>query len=196
MRARLAIARAGIIVTLREVKLSHKPQAMLTVSPKGTVPVLLLENGEVLEESLDIMLWALQQNDPDHWLDSRWRQDADKLIQWNDGEFKHYLDRYKYPERYPRHAQDYYRQQGEGFLIELESRLTQNHCLCGEYFALADAAIAPFIRQFAAVNPAWFEHSPYPALQRWLKHFLASPLFTAVMTKHPVWGSRRSISDS
>ncbi len=187
MRARLAIAYAGVTVELREIELRNKPQAMLLISPKGTVPVLQLENGKVLDESLVIMLWALQQNDPEHWLKAAGLDHAKALIRRNDEPFKYYLDRYKYADRYPAYSELYYRQQAELFLADLESLLTQSAYLCGEHFSLADAAILPFIRQFCAVDPAWFKASPYPALRQWLNHFLASSLFKQVMTKYPYW---------
>jgi glutathione S-transferase len=187
MRARLAIAYANVAVELREVELRNKPQAMLLISPKGTVPVLQLGNGKVLDESLDIMLWALQQNDPEHWLKAASLNDAQALIRGNDESFKYFLDRYKYADRYPAYSELYYRQQAELFLVDLEGLLTQRAYLCGEHFSLADAAILPFIRQFCAVDPAWFKDSPYPALRQWLNQFLASSLFKQVMTKHPCW---------
>jgi glutathione S-transferase len=187
MRARLAIAYADVAVELREVELCNKPQAMLLISPKGTVPVLQLENGKVLDESLDIMLWALQQNDPEHWLKVASLANAQALIRRNDEQFKYYLDRYKYADRYPAYSELYYRQQGELFLADLEDLLTQSSYLCGEHFSLADAAILPFIRQFCAVDPLWFKASPYPLLRQWLNHFLASSLFEQVMTKYPCW---------
>ena len=187
MRARLAIAYANVAVELREVELRNKPQAMLLVSPKATVPVLQLENGRVLDESLDIMLWALQHNDPEHWLKVSCLANAKALIRGNDEPFKYYLDRYKYADRYPAYSELYYRQQGELFLADLESLLTQRTYLSGDQFSLADAAILPFIRQFCAVEPAWFKDSPYPALRQWLNDFLASSLFEQVMTKYPYW---------
>jgi glutathione S-transferase len=187
MRARLAIAISGVIVELREVELRDKPETMLTVSPKGTVPVLQLENGNVIDESLDIMFWALRQNDSKHWLKSSWLQNAEQLIRRNDGEFKYYLDRYKYADRYPAYTELYYRQQGELFLTDLEKRLKQSQFLCGNHFALADAAILPFIRQFAAVDSDWFENTPYPAVKQWLNQFLTSNLFGVVMTKYQIW---------
>ena len=187
MRARLAIAYADVAVELREVELRNKPQAMLLISPKATVPVLQLENGRVLDESLDIMLWALQHNDPEHWLNAAGLDHAKALIRRNDEPFKYFLDRYKYADRYPAYSELYYRQQGELFLADLEDLLTQSAYLCGEHFSLADAAILPFIRQFCAVDPAWFKDSPYPLLRQWLKNFLASSLFEQVMTKYPCW---------
>ena len=187
MRARLAIAYSNIDVELREVDLGNKPQTMLLISAKATVPVLQLENGRMLDESLDIMLWAIQQNDAEHWLKAASLANAKALIRVNDERFKYYLDRYKYADRYPAYSELYYRQQGELFLADIEGLLTQSAYLCGEHFSLTDAAILPFIRQFCAVDPAWFEDSPYPALRQWLNHFLASSLFEQVMTKYPCW---------
>jgi glutathione S-transferase len=187
MRARLAIAYSNVDVELREVELRNKPQAMLLISPKGTVPVLQLENGKVLDESLDIMFWALQQNDAEHWLNATGLDHAKALILFNDERFKYYLDRYKYADRYPAYSELYYRQQGELFLADLESVLSQNAYLSGDQFSLADAAILPFVRQFCAVDPLWFKCSPYPALRQWLNYFLASSLFKQVMTKYPCW---------
>jgi glutathione S-transferase len=183
----MAIAIAGVIVELREVELCDKPKALLVVSPKGTVPVLQLENGTVIDQSLDIMFWALHQNDSEHWLKSSWLHNAEQLIRQNDEEFKYYLDRYKYADHYPAHTELYYRQQGELFLTVLETLLNHNQFLCGNHFALADAAIVPFIRQFAAVDSEWFESSPYPAVKRWLNNFLTSKLFEVVMTKYQPW---------
>lgn len=187
MRARMAILIAGVIVELREIELRNKPEAMLAVSPKGTVPVLQLENGTVLDQSLDIMFWALHQNDSGHWLNSSDLPNAEQLILRNDEEFKYYLDRYKYAYRYPAYTELYYRQQGELFLAALEIRLNHNQFLCGNHFALADAAIVPFVRQFAAVDSEWFERSPYPAVKQWLNCFLTSKLFEIIMTKYQPW---------
>ena len=142
----------------------------------------MLDNGQVIDQSLDIMVWALQQHDPEHWLAS-----ADPLIEWNDGEFKYYLDRYKYADRYPDFSAIDYRQQAERFLAELERRLVRHAYLCGDHFSITDAAILPFIRQFAAVDSVWFEAAPYPAVQRWLHEFLAGKLFKAVMSQYAPW---------
>ncbi len=185
IRARLAIAYAGIPVEIREVQLRHKPGQMLAISAKGTVPVLQLPDGNVIDESLDIMHWALAQHDPEHWLDAG--EDSEKLIQWNDGDFKYYLDRYKYADRYPEFPVSYYRIQGEKFLAELESKLSQNPFLGGSHFSIADAAIFPFIRQCAAVDNQWFVCSGYQHLNNWLDKLLVSDLFLSVMVKYPVW---------
>ena len=185
MRARLAIASAGIPVELREVQLRNKPQAMLTASPKGTVPVLVLQNGQVIAESLDIMQWALAINDPQQWLSTH--SQTQTLITRNDTEFKYFLDHYKYADRYPEQSAKHYRRQGEIVLAELEQLLQQSTFLCGAQFGLADAATAPFIRQFAAVDDDWFSSSPYPALRAWLQRFLDSALFNSIMQPYQPW---------
>ena len=187
MRARMAIAYSDLIVEVREVVLRNKPQHLLDISPKGTVPVLLLNNGTVIEESLDIMTWALFQRDVDNWLINELSEEIEQLIQWNDGEFKFYLDRYKYADRYPEYDEQHYREQAEVFLIELENRLSQHTFICSEHISLADMAIFPFIRQFANVNPAWFENSEYQKLNQWLKHHIESSLFISIMDKYPAW---------
>lgn len=167
---------------LREVKLSAKPEAMLLASPKGTVPALVLPDGGVIDESLDIMRWALSANDPEGWLS---RDDA-ALIALNDGPFKHTLDRYKYPDR---HGDDpmIHRERGAAFLQELEARLAHAGQLCGQRRGFADAAIMPFVRQFAAVDSEWFAAQPLPHLQAWLAHHIASPLFETVMLRRKPW---------
>ncbi|MDO6564653.1 glutathione S-transferase [Amphritea sp. 1_MG-2023] len=189
MRARLAIAGSGQSVVLREVVLKDKPAAMLQASPKGTVPVLVLPD-RVIDESRDIMRWALRQSDPHDWLgaddpDQLWQMEG--LIQENDAVFKQHLDRYKYFERYPGHSQDYYRQQCEVTLARLEALLQQHDFLIGDHVSLADIAIFPFIRQFAHVDRDWFYRAPYPGLQRWLDYHLASPLFSSIMKKQSRW---------
>ncbi|BBB26261.1 glutathione S-transferase [Amphritea japonica] len=190
IRARLAIAGSELAVELREVVLKEKPSAMLEISPKGTVPVLHLAEGRVIDESRDIMRWAVRQNDPHNWLcsdspDLLWQIEG--LIQENDFVFKQHLDRYKYFERHPNHPQHYYREQCEVTLVKLERLLQAHSFLVGEHCSLADMAIFPFIRQFAHVDRDWFYAASYPALQRWLKHHLESPLFTVVMHKFTPW---------
>lgn len=183
IRARLAIAYASIPVEIREVQLKQKPEQMLAISPKGTVPILQLPDGKVIDESLDIMHWALAQNDPDNWLDTG--EESERLIRWNDGDFKYYLDHYKYAERYPELPGSYYRSECEKFLAELESKLSQATYLSGSHFSIVDAAIFPFIRQFAAVDSVWFQSSDYKFLNNWLNGLLSSNLFTSVMIKYP-----------
>ena len=182
IRARLAIAVAGMTVNEREVSLREKPAEMLAISPKDTVPVLQLADGSVIDESIDIMRWVLAQHDPDHWL----AVDADEaatLILINDAEFKRALDGYKYPNRYPERSATDYRREGERFLATLEARLTGQPFLGGGQIRWVDAAVFPFIRQFAAVDPDWFSNAPYPNVQRWLQAWLVSPLFLSVMAK-------------
>lgn len=185
MRARLAIYIADIAVELREISLRDKPTHMLQVSPKGTVPVLVLPNG-VIEQSLDIMMWALKQNDPHGWLNADLNK-AHALIVENDTNFKRALDCYKYPERYPQLSQIDYRSQGEIFLQQLENLLNQHNYLLKDTASLADMAIFPFVRQFAAVDSAWFASSNYPQLQKWLDTFIHSDLFERVMKKQPTY---------
>ncbi len=182
MRARLALAISRTQVELREVKLAAKPPEMLKASPKGTVPVLVLPDGTVIDESLDVMHWALSLNDPEHWL----KRTDTALITRNDGAFKHDLDRYKYPER---HSSDSlaHRQSGLAFLHTLDERLAAHGQLCGPLRGLADMAILPFVRQFAAVDPAWFEAQPLPHLHHWLAGHCESALFSAVMPKFAPW---------
>lgn len=182
MRARLALAVSDIGCALREVRLSAKPPAMLAASPKGTVPVLVLPDGKIIDESLNIMRWALAQRDPEGWLT---RDDA-ALIAKNDGPFKHDLDRYKYPERHGGDALAH-RKSGMAYLRELDRRLTDAGQLCGTARGLADAAIMPFVRQYAAVDRDWFDMQPLPHLKVWLAGHLASSLFEAVMMRVTPW---------
>ncbi|AZF05161.1 glutathione S-transferase [Pseudomonas sp. R5-89-07] len=181
MRARLALRYAGVAVDIVEVSLKAKPAEMLALSPKGTVPVLSVE-GRVIEESLDIMQWALAQNDPDDWL-LQGDPAVLALIAENDQGFKHHLNRYKYAERYPEQPMVHYRAEGEVFLQRLEDLLADRDYLLAAHLSLADAAVAPFVRQFAHVDREWFAGTPYPRLQAWLQRFLESPLFTSIMAK-------------
>jgi len=189
MRARIAIVNSGIAVELREVVLRNKPQQLLDISPKGTLPVLLLNDGSVIEESLDIMYWALAKADPTNWIIKDSLSDIEQLIKYNDNEFKYYLDRYKYADRYPESKPDYYRQQAENFLIDLEQRLSQHSFVCGNTCSLADIAIFPFIRQFANVDLNWFQASQYIKLKHWLTLHIESGLFHAIMEKYSAWSA-------
>lgn len=184
MRARMALSYAGIPVEIREISLKQKPAHMLQVSPKGTVPVLVLPDGQVIEQSLEIMHWALQQHDADGWLSAD-PQHAALLIAENDGSFKQHLDRYKYAIRFPEHSAEDYRAQGELFLAKLEQHLQQSTFLLGDEISFADIAIFPFIRQFAAVDHDWFESTGYIKLKSWLQHLVESALFKRVMVKYP-----------
>lgn len=184
MRARMALRYAGVEVETLEITLREKPAHMLAISPKGTVPVLQLSSGEVLEQSLDIMRWALKQNDPDNWVLAEQEKDAQTLIDENDSSFKRALDRYKYPERYPEFTQLEYRVQGELFLQKLEHLLALNSYLLSPKLSIADIAIFPFIRQFAAVDANWFAQAPYTKLRAWLSGLVESALFGVIMKKH------------
>lgn len=162
---------------------------MLEASPKGSVPVLVLPDGRVIDESWDIMVWALQQHDPENWLGEQQGHlaDATPLVAVNDNAFKQALDLYKYASRHPEHPPATYRTQGETFLRTLENRLQSHAHLLGPRYTIADAAIFPFIRQFAGVDPDWFAQSPYPRLRDWTARQLDTPLFEVVMQKHAVW---------
>jgi glutathione S-transferase len=182
MRARLVLLVSGTVCELREVKLSAKPPEMLEVSPKGTVPVLVLQDGQVIDESIDIMRWALGQNDPEGWLD---RDDA-ALIAANDRRFKHHLDRYKYPQRHGSDSAEH-REAGCALLMQLDARLAGRGHLCGTERGLADMALFPFVRQFAEVDREWFDCLPLPHLQSWLAGHCASALFAAAMVRLKPW---------
>jgi glutathione S-transferase len=185
IRARLALRYAGIAIDLREVALKQKPAEMLAISPKGTVPVLLLPDGRVLEESLDIMRWAVGQHDPDGWLTQAPPHTTDALIQATDLHFKPLLDRYKYPERHPGRTQPSWRDQAvDEFLLPLEGHLAAHRYLLGDHPCLADMAILPFVRQFAQVDRSWWEGcDKLKGLRAWLDGLVRSALFDAVMSK-------------
>jgi glutathione S-transferase len=188
IRARLALCVSGTPVELREVDLKRKPAALLALSPAATVPVLDLGQGRVLTQSLDILQWALQQDDPEQWL-----QEGDAVFnQWlvdtTDGDFKRWLDRYKYAERHPERSASEWRSEAERCLIEpLEARLAAQPHVGGHKPCWADAAVFPFVRQFAGVDPAWWASSPWQHTRQWLDAWLVSPLFLACMHKVPVW---------
>lgn len=184
MRARLAIHSAGIRVALREILLRDKPQAFLDTSPSGTVPALRLPD-RVIDESLDIMIWALDHHDPARLLempDAGW-----DLIANNDGPFKAALDRTKYATRYPDHDPLEQRDKAAAFLTDLNARLAGQNALFGSRQTLADLAILPFIRQFANIDRPWFDARPWPDLIRWLDRFTLSDAFAAIMAKYPPW---------
>ncbi len=185
MRARMALRYSEVALDIVEVSLKAKPAEMLALSSKGTVPVLNVD-GQVIDESLAIMHWALAQHDPQDWLlrdDPVGQASMAALIEENDQVFKVHLNRYKYAERYPEQPMVFYRGEGERFLGKLEQLLEQRAYLLGAHPSLADVALMPFIRQFAHVDREWFAQSPYPRLQRWLQGFLDSALFTAIMKK-------------
>ena len=192
MRARLALHASAVVHEHREVVLKNKPAHMLALSPKGTVPVLWLRGaaGEsVLEQSLDIMRWALQQHDPGGWwpANDSALADAMGLIAHHDGPFKQQLDRYKYPNRSGLDSGMADRDTAALWLHTLDARLGAQAFLAGEHFGLADAAIAPFVRQYAHTDPIWFAAQPWRALASWLAAFEGSALFAAIMVKHAPW---------
>jgi len=191
MRARMAIARAGIECRLREVVLRDKPAEMLDASPKGTVPVIVKLDGTVIEESIDVMAWALAENDAGDWLtpDQGSRADMDALVAECDGPFKRALDRYKYPNRYEDEGVVREEQRGLGlaFLEMLDAQLDGRQHLFGDRVSYADIAIFPFIRQFANTDRTWFDALPLSRVQAWLAHHLDSDLFKQIMPKYPQW---------
>ena len=187
MRARMALAASGAEMMLREVLLKDKPSELLAASPKATVPVLVLSDGGVIEESLDVMQWALKQSDPLEWLeggalDSEWIGECD-------GDFKHWLDRYKYADRHPEHTAEDYRKNAEAFIQKLEDQLSGSGWVGGESANAVDVALFPFIRQFAGVDPSWWQQAPYPHVKQWLENWLNNALFSAIMAKYPRWES-------
>ena len=191
MRARMAIAQAGVACRLREVVLRDKPQEMLDASPKGTVPVIVEASGQVIDESLDVMAWALAQRDSEDWLNPEQgsRADMDALVAECDGPFKRALDRYKYPNRYEDEGivREEQRSLGLAFLETLNAQLADREHLFGDRISYADIAIFPFIRQFANTDRNWFDALDLPHLQAWLASHLDSDLFKQIMPKYKQW---------
>jgi glutathione S-transferase len=186
MRARMALKYAGIELEHREIELRNKPQSMLDASPKGTVPVLLIDH-LVLDQSLDIMRWAIEQSDPNAWANED-QEIAQAWIEKNDGRFKVLLDQYKYPNRYPELDPNIvFDEAVQLMLLPMEKALQHSLYLFGNKMTLTDVAIFPFIRQFSMVNQSKFDQLPIPATKKWLTQHLESELFSSVMQKHPVW---------
>ena len=186
MRSRMALLASGIAFDAFEIVLRDKPAQMLALSPKGTVPVMCLPNGDVLEQSWDIMQWALSKRDPQGWWSRAQTEVNLALVARNDGAFKHHLDRYKYPERYAESDSGGHRGKAVAAMLQpMESRLAQCAYLGGDAPCAVDIAIFPFIRQFAAVEPDWFARQPLSAVQAWLARWIASPLFEMCMFKLP-----------
>lgn len=184
MRARLALAVNGCAVELREVSLKAKPTAMLGVSPKGTVPVMVLPGGEVIDESLDIMRWAYRQSEG---LVGVLCENDEELLSENDTRFKCWLDRYKYSDRHLEYTLEYSRGEASAFIQALEYRLGSASFLSGTELGFLDLAIAPFVRQFASVEPDWFKGQSWQKVVIWLETFKHSGVFLAVMAKHVDW---------
>ncbi len=191
MRARMALLVAQQPFEAFEIALRDKPAALLALSPKATVPVLQLPDGRVLDESWDIMRWALQSHDNGHWWHPAQTPDNLDLLRRNDGDFKYHLDRYKYPERHSKetgHREDHRADAAAALLLPLEARLSRQPYLGGNSPCATDLAIFPFVRQFAAVDSGWFVAQQWPAVQRWLAAWVGSNLFDACMVKlapHP-----------
>ena len=195
MRARMALYLSAIQVEQREIVFWNKPAPMLEASPKGTVPVLVLADGRVIDESRDIMLWAFEHASQlgnqacSNWLpqERESRQKMDRWIDQNDDEFKEWLDRYKYADRFPEQEAAIYRQGGEQFLQAVEQALSVQAYLLGDALTMTDIALFPFVRQFVNVDKVWFESADYPKLKAWLSELLESAFFLAVMKNRPAW---------
>ncbi len=191
MRARLALMYAQVDIQIREIELRAKPNSMLKLSPKGTVPVLLTENQLVIDQSIDIMYWALAQNDPEQWLPEKDSAQMFEMQQWieiNDGPFKQLLDQYKYPERFPDLSRAEVLESAMNlFLLPLNQRLENQAFLLGVKISMLDIALFPFVRQFAASDSKKFDELPLTKLSEWLNFFIMSDLFHMVMAKYPVW---------
>jgi len=186
MRSRMSLYKAGLIVELREIELKNKPEQMLKASPKGTVPILMLPDGTVIDESINIMKWALGKNDPDGWLNAD-EAEMSYLIERNDNNFKHALDRYKYPGRYPDEDCTGARGVCAEILNDLNNRLKKHQQILSNNIAMADIALFPFVRQCAFVDKEWFNNLPIPYLQKWLQEHLEATLFKAIMMKFKIW---------
>jgi len=184
IRARMVLSYMEVSVELREVLLNERPQSLYKISSKGTVPVLLLKDGKVLDESLDIMQWAIKQGEQKLYEDKL--NEQNQLIKYNDKKFKYWLDKYKYHVRYLEHSREYYQRKCSKTLEEYDMRLRENAYLMGDRIGLADIAIFPFIRQCANVDQNWFNNK-YPNLNRWLEIWKQSRLFKSVMMKYNQW---------
>jgi len=185
----MALVSSGIKTELREVDINDMPEEAIKISAKATVPILVLADGTFIDESWDILKWALSQNDPDNWLgkNAEFLLDAEMLVETNDFSFKEDLDHYKYADRYPEKSAQYYRAACEEFIEELEEELTDSQYLLDHDMTLADIGVFPFVRQFSLVDKEWFDQSPYPNVQRWLNQIIDSSLFQQVFQKHEIW---------
>ena len=189
MRARLAIKASEQQVHLREILLRDKPEPFLAASTKGTVPVLECTDGQVIDESRDVMFWALQSNDPHDWL-AVYHRDKEAVcahLDALDGDFKHHLDRYKYATRYEEADESAHRAAGAAYLENWNDILTRQTALSGDRLGLLDYATLPFVRQFRIADPSWFDAQDWSALHAWLQHFFNSPLFASIMEKYKPW---------
>lgn len=193
MRARLAIFKSKQAVELRDVVLNNKPAEMIAASPKATVPILVLASSKVIDESLDIMLWALGESDPDNLVRTETLNSILSLVYLFDHEFKPCLEAYKCAKRYHESNLQECRQACEVYIQNLEQRLSSHEYLIDEEESMADIALLPFIRQFAKVERQWYVQSPYPNLKRWLNQYLQSAMFNKVMAKYPLWSLDQAV---
>ena len=187
MRARMAIHISGQKCELREVLLRDKPPSMLEYSAKGTVPVLILQDGKVIDESLDVIDWALNLNDPDDWQRSKDKEKTKELIKINDGEFKYHLDRYKYSKRYDNEDPEFHRKKCLKFIELINNELNNSEYIFDDNISYADIVLLPFIRQFRIADIEWFDSLPYDNLKKWLSSFLDSSLLNSIMKKYDLW---------
>ena len=185
MRARMAMAYSKISYEHREILLKNRPKDLYRISKKGTVPVLKLVDGTVIDESVDIMKWCIKQNDLDGWFGDNYAL-QNRFIKNNDTEFKYWLDRYKYHIRYIENSYEKYQKEVEAFLIKYNLILQEKRFLMGKKLSLVDVALMPFIRQAAHVNIGWFAQN-FPALSEWLEKLKVSPLFLSIMKKYDIW---------
>ena len=191
MRAHMGLKYSSLTIELREVFLKEMPEELLKISPNETVPVLVLSEDNTMDESWDILKWALHKNDPDNWLgdDEQYLADAEMLVETNDFSFKTDLDHYKYADRNPEHSKEHYRAECEEFIEELEEMLSEHVFLLTDKLTVADIAIFPFIRQFSLVDKTWFDQSRYTNVKRWLDILINSELFRNAFLKHDAWQS-------
>ena len=187
MRARMAIHISGQRCELREVRLRDKPPSMLEYSAKGTVPVLILQDGKVIDESLDVIDWALNLNDPDNWQRSKDTKKTKELIKINDGEFKYHLDRYKYSKRYDNEDPEFHRKKCLKFIESINNELNNSKYIFDDNISYTDIVLLPFIRQFRIADIEWFDSLPYDNLKKWLSSFLNSSLLNSIMKKYDLW---------
>ena len=187
MRARMAIHASGQKCELREVLLRDKPPSMLAYSAKGTVPVLILQDGKIIDESLDVIDWALNLNDPDDWQRSKDKEKTKELIKINDGEFKYHLDRYKYSKRYDNEDPEFHRKKCLKFIESINNELNNSEYIFDDNISYADIVLLPFIRQFRIADIEWFDSLPYDNLKKWLSSFLNSSLLNSIMKKYDLW---------
>ena len=187
MRARMAIHISDQRCELREVLLRDKPPSMLQYSAKGTVPVLILQDGKVIDESLDVIDWALNLNDPDDWQRSKDTKKTKELIKINDGEFKYHLDRYKYSKRYDNEDPEFHRKKCLKFIESINNELNNSKYIFDDNISYADIVLLPFIRQFRIADIEWFDSLPYDNLKKWLSSFLNSSLLNSIMKKYDLW---------